>query len=163
MAPLPLYPAHTRPPKPAALHDDCDCVTDTDTETWRGNGLVALMPAHTRPPKPAALHENSITIPKLEGQRPRCPHARAHKAAEAGSPPHNWRGNGLVALLPRAHLAAKADDPPQSPVPGSHTPAPPFQNSSYPPHLSHLSLSLCPNYKIRCHFSYGLHVRHVIE
>jgi len=37
-ASLPFYPARTKPPATAALHDD------TDTDTSRGNGLVALLP-----------------------------------------------------------------------------------------------------------------------
>ena len=43
-ASLPFYPARIRPPWPPALHDDFDCNTDTDTKTWRGSGLAALLP-----------------------------------------------------------------------------------------------------------------------
>jgi len=61
------------------------------TSAWRGSGLAALVPrARIRLPGPAPLHADSLAIPM----------------ARTGG------GNGLVALMRRAHHAAQAGGPP---------------------------------------------------
>jgi len=102
-AALPPCSAGIRPPGPAALQE-----LMTRDIYFRGGATAALPPcsAGIRPPGPAALQ-------KMEGQRPRCPCAPHASGRRGRRPSKEWRGNGLVALVPRTHQAAVAGSPPK--------------------------------------------------
>jgi len=78
-ASLPLYPARTRPPRPAVL------------QKWRGSGLAALVPR-------ALQAAAAGGPPKLEGQRPRCP-CTPRASGRRGRQPSTKTG-GATASLP---------------------------------------------------------------
>jgi len=110
-ASLPSCPARTRPPWPTHLQklkgQRPRCPHATRAKGRRAGGSPKLEGQRPRCPfAPRTQGRRAGGSPKLEGQRPRCPFTPRASGRRGRRISKNWRGNSLVALLPRAHQAA---------------------------------------------------------